>query len=273
MMSGALAPTPIIAVGAAADLEQRWIERVVDLWLAALGVQATAVNDNIHDFLKSSGGIGYNPLAQTRWATRARSAFGSALLDLRLKPGKRGAFEIAVDYWCPDRSPYAIVAKASDAKADWIYGRRLWAYRTRNCRQMNGGGGVIAALSRHSLVRLVQRGGCHAADDMTASLRASWPRLALFEAIIRNDKPKDAHWLWPLRIPTMDEPLVALMFVADGGFVAVKTFLGVSMLTPDQRSAVIAADETMGDVACPIGFVRSDAFDVLESMIEMVRTT
>ena len=93
---------------------------------------------------------------------------------------------------------------------------------------------VLCALTRHALVRLVQRGGCRTPEDLVALLKRAWSVLLI--ALATSDKgkwlPKDeeAGWIVPV-----DDMFLVLCSGGSGQLGIVTTVLGRDMIIEPAR--------------------------------------
>lgn len=250
-MSLAIRTAPIIAPGMGATLADPWAEKVVTQWLSVLDDEARKTTAKFTKFINSPlGEIGGNPTAQKRWANRAAAAHGASLLGVKIEVGTRARYVAIVDFWKPMAATRSIEedARRFDTGARcppaWLYGLRVTIEKHGISSKTRTDFFVVASLTKHALIRLVQRGACHNAHDLSASLEGMWPALSLAEALTRNVRENFAGdvWLIPATIPTQDAPVVLVTAgptSRDHEFLFyVKTVLRLDMLTPAQLGPV-----------------------------------
>jgi hypothetical protein len=112
---------------------------------------------------------------------------------------------------------------------------------------------VLAALSKHAVVRIIQRGGVETVGQLREAIVDFWPRLMLVEALTheRRALAQGDHWFVPITLASAPEPLV---FVCSGpgvddrdGLFYVKSALSLSMLKPAERERVLRLHEASVD--------------------------
>lgn len=245
MSALAIPSAPIVAPGAGAEIADKHAARLVGQWLSALHVEARQAGADLHaHFLTREGRVGGNAIAQRRWAARIERIFGERLLASRLWTGGRAKFRLELDVMLPmeaiRRDPVAAGELA------WLAGLRMSVRGAGPNSHPSQELHFVAALSRHALVRMVQRCNCETATDLHAAFRAAWPVLSRVEAMTREQRQREAHLIWkiPVILPTMAEPAI---FIAAGPSPAddpclfyVKTAFPISFLSPRERADALA---------------------------------
>lgn len=115
-----------------------------------------------------------NPLSQKRTFGRIWRATGDVVLFTHLEAGKRKRFRAILDLWSPT-SPEA----DGSGPLTWLVGTRLTTIGHGLGSQVEQLVDEIVALTRHALVRLLQRGGASTPEDLTALLKGAWPLIML----------------------------------------------------------------------------------------------
>jgi hypothetical protein len=220
---------PIVAAGAGAELDDRWAGRLVDQWWAYLDACMGAADIRAASAVKNSrSGFGGNPKSQIRAFEMLKNSLADVLLASFLRAGKRARYHAILDH--------LFAFEADEAKQLICLRRHL--YRKGPASELQVRDEMIFTLTRHALIRLVQRGGIERVTDLRIAVRAAWGPLAIVEAATRQLRIDDPNrtWLVPAH-------------VADGqGYVAfvccgsddpsqpliVKTVLAEDMLRPDQ---------------------------------------
>jgi hypothetical protein len=102
--------------------------------------------------------IGGTPKAQQRYLDRIKAIPSPAVIDIGANLGKRCRFSLILNVWTPDE----------------FGGVEVWAYLAigEGPGRVTRGGGPIWRLSRHALVRLVQRSEAHDAFQLPRVMRA-----------------------------------------------------------------------------------------------------
>ena len=240
----AIPAAPIIAPGGASGIEDRRVERIVDQWLAALRVESNSSLSAFGAFLDlPSGRCGGNPVAQQRWLLRVKRQFGDRLLRADMRTGNRAKFHTALDFMVP-------------MDPSWLAGIRASVTRSGANTRASDDLRFIAALSRHSLKRLIQRCGCESATDLHLAFRTAWPALSKLEAATREVRERRSGDIWRIAVnlPTMTEP--AIFVVAgpsaddDDKMFFAKTVLPISYLNARERAEVAALHQSL-EIAPP----------------------
>jgi hypothetical protein len=241
----AIPAAPIVAPGAGAEIADKYATRLVGQWLEALYAEshsgATALRRH---FETPQGRIGGNPIAQRRWAARVERIFGNRLLASRLETGSRARFHLQLDVLLLTNG---LGLPAPPGELAWLAGFRMDVSRTGAKSSGADHLDFVAAISKHALVRMVQRCGCETAADLHAAFRAAWPVLSRAEEVTREQRKAEPSLVWrvPVILPTMAEP--AIFVVAGPGpaddprVFFVKTAFPISFLNPRERADALAA--------------------------------
>jgi hypothetical protein len=118
-------------------------------------------------------------------APRAQ-AWGDSLLSLHLATGKRANYEVRLDVCAPMAAslPKEKARLGPDApKPQWLYSWRFTVTRDGPNTRARKGFHVLAALSKHAIVRMIQRGGVETVAQLREAIVDFWPRLMLVEAL------------------------------------------------------------------------------------------
>jgi hypothetical protein len=205
------------------------------------------------DFLKRSE-MGHNPKAQLKWTGKAVKVLGPSLLQIKVRPGTRGRFEFQIDIAKPMGASLRVDGERKRSGhetrfQDWLYTWRMTLRRSKPSSDLEKRFEIPFALSKHALIRLVQRANICAADELMEAVSLSWPVLSLAEETTREARRSYAgdHWLVPATIPTMSQPVVFAIAGASPGdhdflFYA-KSVLSLEMLKPSDRANVLALHE------------------------------
>ena len=184
-------PPPVIAsVGPPPD---RHAERVATEMLAHLWASQATLWANAAGSLKSSQ-MG-NPTGQQRAVARFRKASSDLLLDVRLRTGTRGRFDLTIATWLIWNPATSAPAMAGSALPQTPWLAIGFAHSARS-RSWNSS--VPMLVTHHACVRLAQRAGVKTVRDLMAALRDLW--LALtgeFGMGLDRDCPA-AGWRVPL---------------------------------------------------------------------------
>jgi hypothetical protein len=116
-----------------------------------------------------------NPKAQHRLVERIERQRVRSILKLRLTPGKRGKYHIVIIDWGGwDSSRDAeITSRDPMPPRPWLV-VRLSSMEGRGRGQIDSMGCILALISHHALVRLVQRFDARTADDLASAARIVW---------------------------------------------------------------------------------------------------
>jgi hypothetical protein len=245
MSALAIPAAPIVAPGAGAEIADKYAARLVGQWLEALHSEARRAGAALEaHFRTREGRIGGNAIAQRRWAARVERIFGERLLASRLQSGDRAKFNLELDVMLPMAAIRPDTVAAGELA--WLAGLRMSMIsagaNSHPARELH----FVAALSRHALVRMVQRCGCETAADLHAAFRAAWPVLSRVEAMTREQRKSEPSSIWriPVNLPTMAEPAI---FVTAGPSAEddpriffVKTAFPISFLSPRERAEALA---------------------------------
>jgi hypothetical protein len=123
-------PTPVILPGAAAEIGDAWIDRLLDQWLGALAGEASDVLWRLGVFVGENR-IGGNAKAQSKWKDRLRKRFGERLLSISLSTGNRAHYQYRLDLLCVTSAFRSIAEekRLRDAgimeKPTWLTGLRI----------------------------------------------------------------------------------------------------------------------------------------------------
>ena len=224
---------PVVEISDGLRLDDVTAGRLVEQMLVALAIDHAAAErmldalaDRVH------AGIMGNVVGQQRFFARLKKALGKTLLTATLVPKSGMHFRLVFDAWRPAQVGGAPLMEA--ARAGWLVGHGTLV--------MGGGRGkgfkvfrqVLCALTRHALVRLVQRGGCRTPEDLVALLKRAWGVLLI--ALATSDKgkwlPKDeeAGWIVPV-----DDLFLVLCSGGSGQLGVVTTVLGRDMIIERAR--------------------------------------
>jgi hypothetical protein len=249
MNSHAPPPCPIIAPGMGATLADVHVERLVGQWFDVLAHDGRRDLARFVAFVDHDGAsLGGNPVSQRKWANRAARAWGDSLLMLHLATAKRASYEVRLDVCAPMAAslPKDKARIGSDApKPQWLYSWRFTVTRDGPSTKAHKSFNILAALSKHAIVRLIQRGGVETVAQLREAIVDFWPRLMLVEVLTRERRAlaQGDVWFVPVVLASAPEPLV---FVCSGPGVAdrdglfyVKTAMPVSMLKPADRDKVM----------------------------------
>ena len=157
--------------------------------------------------------IGGSPKAQQRWAQRIHNASIPMLADFATCWGKRARFSLSLSIWDMDEHGGATV--------NHYLATSQGPGTERRSR------GPLWRMSKHALVRLVQRSGATDAAKLMRAMRAVAPLVADSMAAA-NLQPGDKQVLYvkfPNGTAVVDWP-------ADSGVAVVKTVLGPDMAHP-----------------------------------------
>ncbi|HEY8124528.1 MAG TPA: hypothetical protein VIF88_03800 [Methylocystis sp.] len=244
MSALAIRSAPIVAPGAGGDIADKYASRLVGQWLDALYAESHSAAKALHKhFLTREGRIGGNPIAQRRWAARVERMFGSRLLASRLETGSRARFHLQLDVLLPTN--WRGLA-ATPGELAWLAGFRMDVSRAGAESHPAQYLDFVAAISKHALVRMVQRCGCETAADLHAAFRAAWPVLSRAEEMTREQRQAEPSLVWriPVNLPTMAEPAIFVMAGPspddDPRVFFVKTAFPISFLGPRERADALA---------------------------------
>ncbi|MCC3245437.1 hypothetical protein LG047_08900 [Methylocystis sp. WRRC1] len=142
-------------------------------------------------------------------------------------------------------------ANGTRGPLSWLYGLRFTLQKNGPRAPLRQGFSVPAALSKHALIRLVQRANIHTARELSETLAAAWPDISLAEIMTRSVRCASAGdtWLLPVTIPTQPQPIVFVLAgptSVDYEFLFfAKSVLRFDMLSPEQQGAVITLHELL----------------------------
>jgi hypothetical protein len=244
-------PTPVILPGAAAEIGDAWVDKLLDQWLGALAGEASDVLLHLSTFMAEHK-IGANPKAQSKWRQRLDKRFGDRLLSLKLKTGNRAHYQYELDLLTVTAAfrSEAEEQRLRDAdimeKPTWMTGLRVTAAKAGACKSADVKVRFVAGVSKHALRRFVQRGGCCTVSDLHAAMRAAWPVLSAIEAVTAETR-KECNgdtWLIPVALPTTTTPVVFIVSGPSAGddetLCFVRTVYAMSYLNQYERAEVLA---------------------------------
>jgi hypothetical protein len=142
-------------------------------WLA--GERARLSGELMVAFDRSKSKFG-SPIAQRRLADRLRKAGGKALLDLRLRTGKRGNFVLSVVEWYVyDPARHETIFSFDPLREKpWLEcSASVWPAKRRDDKFTV----TLFSMSHHAMQRLAERCGARAPDDLLAAMRELWSAL------------------------------------------------------------------------------------------------
>ena len=163
---------------------------------------------------------------------RLQKALGKTLLTAKLVPKSGMHFRLVFDAWRPAQVGGAPLMEA--ARAGWLVGHGTLVMGRGRGKGFKVFRQALCSLTRHALVRLVQRGGCRTPEDLAALLKRAWGVLLI--ALATSDKgkwlPKDeeAGWIVPV-----DDLFLVLCSGGSGQLGVVTTVLGGAMIIERAR--------------------------------------
>lgn len=227
-MSEAQKPfSPIVADGS--ELSDIYAGKVVDAWLNRVQVEEKDFFERMKVFIRQNG-IGGNPKAQRKFVERFTSSLGDMVLQSTVVPASRAKYTMSFDL---------LQTGGAMDKAEW-QGEARWLYLSRMIIKGKGPTAnpdfndfTVAGVTRHALIRLVQRGGLERAEDFVALMQGARHILTLMEFVGR-DTPLPHALLVPVVTPSGLGAFIAE--TPDRALVA-KTFVGADMLSETQNIA------------------------------------
>lgn len=175
--------------------------RFVDTMLHELDRKARANRVKIQS-LKTDSRLG-NPKAQMRWYRRAIAATGDTLLTSFMQTGNRGRFFAYFVDWTVKTPEFKA---AGDGDLRWLFAI-ITAVDSQGGENIKEYTYPALAITRHALVRAIQRAGVSEAAGFAGMIKGAWAGL---EAVILNSgktgNGQGAHGLpefgqgWPIPI-------------------------------------------------------------------------
>jgi hypothetical protein len=276
--------TPVILPGAAAEIGELWVDKLLDQWLGALAGEASDVLQRLGEFMAENR-IGGCPKSQAKWKQRLNKRFGERLLSVKLKTGSRAHYEYKIDLLCVTGA-FRSIAEDKRLMDEGIAERPTWLTGLRVTASKDGAGRsadvrirFICGVSKHALRRLIQRGGCCTVSDLHAAMRAAWPVLSAVEAATaerRKERNADT-WLVPVKLPTMTEPVVFVMSGPSAGddeiLCFVRTVYPLSFLKKYEQNRVLRLHALLTEASFDLfALVESHRAEYV-SLLEALRTS
>jgi hypothetical protein len=232
-LQGPVPAAPLIAEGAGSELNDRYAGKLVDAWIAHIGKKTlnadcqTAINLRLN---RSSLQCG-TPQSQTRLAKLIRDSYADSLIGMQVDTGTRGRFCISfatLDTYDEDSALLTLSVTILSGRGQ-IHPQGIVTYS-------------LARLTRHALMRLVQRGGCERPEELTEVIRHAYYSLFMIGLRLPADD-LDGAWLIPFRMP--DGAIAAFaatkQYTEKGKRRAIlKTFLHEDQLALEQMDACAA---------------------------------
>ena len=187
-------------------IDDAFAARLVDRMLTELHKDTLVLYDDLKDARSSFG----NPKGQRRIYNRILKRGHKSLLAGTIQTGTRCRFRLLLDLW--DVTPSTFDGSGPLA---WLVGSRI-DYQSLGPGKHEDDTTEMAALSRHALERLVQRGAVKTSEDFTSILQRSWILLSLAIHVVLTDKnalPRDGETQWVLPIVTRDGTEVLLPII------------------------------------------------------------
>lgn len=97
--------------------------------------------------------------------------------------------------------------------------------------------GIVAGISHHALVRLVQRAGVEKYADVIAVVRAAWASIALVEMSTRDERMPGETFLVPFNMPCGSSALGAFLVTVSNEMMVATTFISGELMGAGQYGA------------------------------------
>jgi hypothetical protein len=249
-MAVALAPTPIIAPGAAGELDERWIDRLADQWLESLDGEANDVLAKIGVFLASRR-VGKNPESQKAWRDRIQRHFGDRLLAVNIIPVRGSLPNYSVDLLTVTQA-FRSIEDMRRLREAGVKERATWIAGLRYTSSASGVGGVkkhgrfVAGVSKHALKAIIKRCNIHTVAELHAAIMTAWPTISKIETLTREVRRerRGGGWRIPIVLPTMGDELAIFVIGEpsegdDPAHCFVKTAFSICFFNKQERENVL----------------------------------
>jgi hypothetical protein len=199
----ALGPVPTIDPNVVGAPPERHAARVVAAMARWLVEERARLSDAVVDAIRQHKSRFGNPVAQRRLAERLRKAGGKAILDLRLRTGKRGKFMMAIVDWCVfdvARDDVIYVGHRVPEKP-WLVCSVTFLVPKQKKQSFST---KLFLLSHHAMQRLAERCRVRTPDDLIAAMQALWDGVAKFinwDEVIKAVLDSDCDVGIPLQKP------------------------------------------------------------------------
>lgn len=217
-------PRPCIVNGAGAALDDFWAGRIVDKMTAALATDAR----DIQEVMRACGGFTNlgNVKAQAKTVARVKKAMGISLLNVDATFKSRNRFTFYMDHW--------------QIKHGAIIGVSTSIQGNGPGRSPSGLSMLSFGLTRHALIRLVQRSGCQTPESLLEVAAivhklATMVTFALDADDPWSDVPTRRGWVVPLMANAITGEMFNIVMVLgdpdnDPASLMIPTILPDSML-------------------------------------------
>ena len=250
--------SPIVADGS--ELSDIYAGKVVDAWLNRVQAAENDFLERMKAFIRQNG-IGGNPKAQRKFVERFTKSVGDMVLQSNVVPASRAKYTISFDLL---QTGGVIDKEGWQGEARWLYLSRMIIKGKGPTADPDFSDLTVAGVSRHALIRLIQRGGLERAEDFVALMKSARHILTLMEFVGRK-MSLPTSLLIPVVTPN---GLGALIAEAPDRALVAKTFVGADMLSETQAIAC----RTHYDYAegLVIGSITSDD---LMKLVDVIRET
>jgi hypothetical protein len=186
---------PTITPEGAATLDDRWINRLIDQWLALLAKQSKFHDDRLCElFAGGKGRMPGNPKGQAKWVKRFVNRLGSSIIQTEILPGKRAKFHFFADILSCGPALKSAEDFCTAAYAPITEDKPVWLYASRLHYGKEGPTDVevsvyqitLFAMTKHAILRLIQRGGALTVSDLEREFKKNWKRLLIAELYSRE---------------------------------------------------------------------------------------
>jgi hypothetical protein len=280
-MTLALAPTAIIAPGAAGELDERWIDKLADKWLATLDGEAHDVLAKIGVFLASHR-VGKNPTSQAAWRKRMQRHFGDRLLAVNIILANGYLPDYSIDILTVTQA-FRSLDETKRLRETGIKERATWIAGVRHTCRSDGAGGVrkkgrfVAGVSKHALKQIIKRCRIHTVAELHAAIMTAWPTISKIEALTREVRKerRGGGWRIPISLPTMPDELAIFVIGEphegdDPANCFVKTVYPISFFNRVERENVLRLHAFLNDNSL-LEFItkKDEALKLLEAVWRM----
>ena len=192
---------PVIEISPGLRLDDINAGKLVDRMLEALAYDA-AHAEAMLQAMRANVDVGTlgNVVGQQRFFAKLKKALGRTLLSATLTPRSGNRFKLLCSAWEPVVVGGATLTKG--AQAGWLAGQMMTLVGLGRLKGIDIRARTLCVLTRHALVRLVQRAECRTPEDLVALLSRAWQSLSvvILLAAKTNALPKgeNAGWLVPV---------------------------------------------------------------------------